>query len=93
MDKLARVRAKARALGLSERIDPSRRKTKKFVVHLRSGAKVHFGQRGAEDFLDHGDRDRRARYLARAREIRDGRGRLTRDNKASANFWAIHVLW
>lgn len=91
--KLDRVRAKARRLGLTEPIDVSDRPTKKFVVRLASGLAVHFGQRGAEDFLDHGDPERRRRYLLRARGIRDGRGRLTRDRKSSPNFWSIRVLW
>ena len=90
--KLERVRAKARRLGFAERIDVSDRPTKKFVVHLATGP-VHFGQRGAEDFLDHGDPERRRRYLLRARGIRDGEGRLTRDRKTSANFWSIRILW
>ena len=93
-DKLARVRRRARALGLAfEAIDVSSRRSSKFVVTLPSGRRVHFGQSGAEDFLDHKDADRRRRYLARASGIRDGRGRLTKDTPTSANFWSIRLLW
>lgn len=91
--KLERVRAKARRLGFSERIDVSDRPTKKFVVTLASGARVHFGQNGAEDYLDHRDPERRRRFLLRARGIRDGEGRLTRDRRSSPNFWSIRILW
>lgn len=93
MSKLDRVRAKARRLGFTERIDVSDRPTKKFVVTLSTGKAVHFGQKGAEDFLDHKDPERRRRYLLRARGIRDGQGRLTRDRKSSPNFWSIRILW
>lgn len=90
--KLTKVRAKAQAMGLTERISFSARKAKKFVVCV-DGKHVHFGQRGAEDFWDHCDPERRRRYLARARGIRDRDGQLTRDRKTSANFWSIHLLW
>jgi hypothetical protein len=90
--KLELVRAKAARLGLPNAIDVSDSQGKKFVV-LVAGKRVHFGQLGAEDFWDHRDPERRRRYLLRARAIRDGRGRLTRDRKSSANFWSIRLLW
>jgi hypothetical protein len=90
--KLVKVRAKAREMGLSHTISVSTRKGKKFVVVV-DGREVHFGQLGAEDFWDHRDPERRRRYLARARGIRDGKGRLTHTRTASANFWSINLLW
>lgn len=90
--KLVLVRAKAKRLGLDNTIELSPRKGKKFVVRV-NGTDIHFGQLGAEDFWDHKDPERRKRYLLRARGIRDGKGKLTRDNKLSANFWSIHLLW
>lgn len=90
--KLGLVRAKAKRMGLHYSIELSQRKGKKFVAHV-DGTDVHFGQLGAEDYWDHRDPERRKRYLLRARGIRDGKGRLTRDNKLSANYWSINLLW
>jgi hypothetical protein len=90
--KISLVRAKARSLGLTELIEPSTAKGKKFMVTV-DGKRVHFGQAGASDFIEHGDEARRQRYLARASKIRDKRGNLTWKRKSSANFWSVHVLW
>jgi hypothetical protein len=90
--KLGLVRRRAKALGLSETIDPSQAKGKKYQVEV-GGKRIHFGQAGASDFIEHRDEARRQRYLARARQIRNKRGRLTCNDKTSANFWSIHVLW
>lgn len=65
--------------------------------------KIHFGQLSASHYKDtalglyssqdHLDRERRDRYLKRSAGIRDGRGRLTKDNPLSANFYARRFLW
>ena len=70
--------------------------TKKMVVLAKSGEqvkKVSFGFRGMSDFTKHKDPARRANYLARSGGIRDGNGKLTKNNKLSANYWARKVLW
>ena len=54
---------------------------------------VHFGHRDYEDFTQHKDPDRRENYLSRSAGIRDGKGRLTKDNPASANYWSRRYLW
>lgn len=92
MSKLVRVNRIAKRLGLSEKIQKSTRKSKKFMVRY-NGKLIHFGATGYEDFLDHKDPTRRRSYLARARGIRDGEGKLTHKNKNKANFWAINILW
>ena len=43
--------------------------------------------------LNHLDKERRRRYRARARNIRDKHGRLTYKNKNTANYWAYNYLW
>ena len=92
--KLRRVNAIAGALGAvaDGPVRLSTRKHKKFVVSV-NGRDVHFGHTSYQDFLDHGDPERRRRYLARAKGIRDGRGRLTWQNPESPNYWSVHVLW
>ena len=54
---------------------------------------IHFGQVGYEDYLMHKDKNRRKNYCARSKGIRDGSGKLTYNNKESANYWAREVLW
>ena len=43
--------------------------------------------------LDHGDKERRARYLKRAKGIKNKKGELTWKDKNTANYWAVHYLW
>ena len=92
MTKLHQVNLIAKKLGISEKIEKSSRKSKKFMVRYR-GNLIHFGASGYQDFLDHKDPERRKSYLRRARGIRDGNGKLTHRNRAKANFWAINILW
>lgn len=68
----------------------------KRMVLVRKGARtklVRYGLRGMEDYTQHGDRARRKSYLARSAGIRDKRGRLTKDDIFSANYWARRDLW
>jgi hypothetical protein len=54
---------------------------------------VRYGLRGMEDYTHHRDLKRRASYLARSAGIRDKRGKLTKDDVFSANYWARKDLW
>ena len=66
----------------------------KFVVLAKKGDQVkvvRFG--GYEDFRQHRDPKRRENYLKRSAGIRDGSGKLTKDDKFSANYWARTKLW
>ena len=70
-------------------------KHKKMVL-VRKGARtklVRYGLRGMQDYTQHGDRARRKSYLARSAGIRDKRGRFTKDDIFSANYWARRDLW
>ena len=89
--KLKKVNALARALGYGP-VRRSQRKHKKYVVCV-NGKEVHFGHTDYEDYLDHQDPERRRRYLARAKGIRDAKGKLTWNNPKSPNFWSVNVLW
>ena len=46
-----------------------------------------------KDFTQGATKEQRKSYLARARAIRDKQGNLTANDKNSANYWSIRVLW
>lgn len=82
----------------------SSRKGKKYMLISPKGKWIHFGAKGMEQFkdstglglyshLDHGDEERRRRYLARASGIKNKKGELTLNNKESANFYSMRYLW
>ena len=69
------------------------KKDKKRVVLAKKGDQIkviHFGQKG---YGHNYSEDARKSYLARSAGIRDKSGKLTKDNKFSANYWARRVLW
>ena len=85
------LKTKAVKLGATE-FGKSTNKNKKYYV-IYKGKKIHFGHSSYSDFTIHKDPERRRRYLARAKKITDGNGKLTWKNKNSPNFWAIHLIW
>ena len=87
-----RLTKKAKKLG-AESLDYSTRKNNKYRATLQSGKKIHFGSSQHEDYLIHKDQDRRDRYLARAKKIKNKQGELTYTNPESANFWSVNLLW
>ena len=74
----------------------STRAGKKGMVYvMKDGRKklIHFGDSSMSDFTKHKDPKRRANYLRRSGGIRDKSGRLTKNNKNSANYWSRKVNW
>ena len=75
----------------------SSKKGKKMSVYVlnKDGKKrlIHFGDSNMEDFRQHKDEKRRKSYLARSGGIRNKEGKLTKDDKNSANYWSRKVLW
>tara|TARA_R100000654_G_scaffold74964_3_gene110712 strand:+ start:120 stop:413 length:294 start_codon:yes stop_codon:yes gene_type:complete len=69
------------------------KKGKVFVI--KNGVKrlLHFGDSNMKDFTQHRDPVRRKSYLARSKGIKDKDGKLTYNNKNSANYWSRKVLW
>jgi hypothetical protein len=66
------------------------------------GKVIHFGDSKMDQFhdktgiwskADHGDKERREKYLKRASAIKDRDGKLTKDDQTSANYHSINVLW
>ena len=83
---------KAKKLG-AESFDYSKRKNNKYVTTLPSGKKIHFGSSQYPDYLIHKDKERREKYLVRAKKIKNKQGELTCTNPESANYWSVNLLW
>ena len=83
---------KAKKLG-AESFDYSTPQNNKYVATLSTGKKIHFGSSQYPDFLIHKDKERKERYLARAKKIKNKQGELTYTNPDSANFWSVNLLW
>ena len=82
----------AKKLG-AESLDYSTRKNNKYMATLSSGKKVHFGSSQHPDYLIHKDKDRRERYLTRAKKIKNKQGELTYTNPEFSNYWSVNLLW
>jgi len=71
----------------------SKAKNKKYSVYvMRNGKKtlIHFGD---SRYKHNYSASARKSYLARSGGIKDKSGKLTKNNKNSANYWARRVLW
>lgn len=72
--------------------DNPRYKKKVYIRNPENGKikKIYFGDpRYRNNYSEKAWR----KYRARAEAIRDKKGRLTKDNRLSKNYWAIRVLW
>ena len=87
-----KLKKKAKKLG-AESLDYSKRKNNKYVVTLPVGKNLHFGSSKYPDFLIHKDEERKVKYLARAKKIKNKQGQLTYENPKSANYWSVNLLW
>jgi len=64
------------------------------VQDYKGGEKlVKFGHQDYEDYLQHGDNIRKKSYLSRSEKIKDKNGKLTKDKRTSANYYARRLLW
>ena len=63
------------------------------MVLAKKGDQVKLIRYGHRDYGHNISPKRKANYLKRSAGIRDGSGRLTKDNKLSANYWARKDLW
>ena len=73
---------------------PSNRKDKKLMVYVMNPKtkrlnKIHFGQRNSRSNYSI---KIRKRYLKRSEVIKDKKGRLTKNNPLSANYWMRKYL-
>jgi hypothetical protein len=73
------------------------------MVKTPSGKWVHFGDSSMQHYkdnalgiwsnLDHGDKQRRKSYLARAKGIKNKQGKLTWKDPESPNYYSVKYLW
>jgi len=68
-------------------ITKSTRKGKRFLATFRDGTKVHFGAAGASTYIDSGDKQKRAAYIARHRVNEDW------TNPYTAGALSRFILW
>jgi len=76
-------------------IKPSTNKNKKSMAIFSKDIKgkrqvikiTHFGQKGAEDYTIHGDKNRRKNYRARHKSD------LEKGNRMSAGYLSYYLLW
>jgi len=92
-DEFNSIKFRAKHVYGAKDLDYSGRKDKKYVVTLKNGEKIHFGDRQYEDFLVHKDPERRIRYRKRASKIKNRYGKLTYKDPRYANYWSYHLLW
>ena len=90
-DKLNIVKRKAKKLGATE-VGFSNRKGKKYYV-IYKGRIIHFGATGYSDFLEHRDKERRARYRKRHKAILKQDGTPAYLDEFSPSYWSYRVLW
>jgi len=91
---LEAVRARARELFPGMVVVPAMSATKKYAAVFPGVLRpVYFGQRGAEDYLSHGDEERRASYRARAEGQLRSDGRRAIDVIGSPAWLSYNLLW
>jgi len=74
----------------------SDKKGKKGMVYVKkNGAKrlIHFGDSSMTDKRKGASKAQQKSYLARSAGIRNKEGKLTKNDKNSANYWSRKVNW
>ena len=74
----------------------STRKGKKGMVYVMKDGKkrlIHFGDSSMGDGKSGASKARQKSYLARSGGIRNKEGKLTKNDKNSANYWSRKVNW
>jgi L-ascorbate metabolism protein UlaG (beta-lactamase superfamily) len=74
----------------------SSRSDKKGMVYVVKGGKkrlIHFGDSSMTDFKRGASKEQRKSYLARSGGIKNKQGKLTKNDKNSANYWSRKINW
>jgi len=68
---------------------------KGMVYVMKNGSKkiIHFGLSSMQDYTQHKDKDRKKSYCSRSAGITDKNGKLTKNDKNSANYYSRKYLW
>lgn len=65
---------------------PSNRKNKRFVAFFSDGRRIHFGFKGGQTYIDHGDKIKRENYIKRHQKNEDW-------TKVNAGSLSRFLLW
>ena len=74
----------------------SSRSDKKGMVYVKKDGKkrlIHFGAAGFTDKTKGASKAQQKSYLSRSAGIRNKEGKLTKDDRDSANYWSRTVNW
>ena len=76
-------------------VHSSRSGKKGMVYVMKDGKKrlIHFGAAGYTDKTKGASKAQQKSYLARSAGIRNKEGKLTKDDRNSANYWSRTVNW
>ena len=76
-------------------VHSSNPKKRGMVYVMKDGKKrlIHFGDASMETYKQHKDPKRRKSYLARSGGIRNKSGKLTKNDRNSANYWSRKINW
>tara|TARA_R110000803_G_scaffold149657_2_gene215105 strand:- start:252 stop:533 length:282 start_codon:yes stop_codon:yes gene_type:complete len=76
-------------------VHSSRAGKKGMVYVLKDGSKklIHFGDSSMGDFKSGASKARQKSYLARSGGIKNKEGKLTKNDKNSANYWSREINW
>lgn len=69
---------------------------KKGMVYVKKNGStklIHFGDSSMSDMTKHKDKARQKNYLQRSGGIKNKEGKLTKNDKNSANYWSRRVHW
>lgn len=67
----------------------SKKKDKKYFVTLKDNTVINYGNINYEDYLIHGDEERRNRFRSRFRSLYN----KNKNNIYSPIFWTWNILW
>tara|TARA_R110001632_G_scaffold46607_3_gene118380 strand:+ start:1564 stop:1836 length:273 start_codon:yes stop_codon:yes gene_type:complete len=76
-------------------VKSSKPEKKGMVYVLKNGQKklIHFGDSSYKDFKSGASKEQRKSYLKRSAGIKNKEGKLTKNDKNSANYWSRKILW
>lgn len=92
MDKLNKIRNKAKKLHIKGHIVNSTNSKKKYDLVL-DNKKISFGAKGYKDFLDTNDKTKRKAYRARHSNIYTKDGKKAINIKYSPAYLSYNLLW
>ncbi len=91
--ELEKINKLAKSKNINATIHYSTSKNKRFMAVYPDNKKIHFGQPGAITYFDKKDEKKRAAYIARHSKIYRKDGTRAIDDKRSAAYLSLVLLW